>query len=949
MKNGNPPLSTLYSLLYAIFMVVIAILLTSCISEEISYKPAPKPDDPVKSGYMKIRLNTPESHIPRTKSSGTRSMDNQAERFLDTEMLNVLVFSYNDDGNGNITETFYYKATISGSVEFDENDGSKATVVVRLLKSASPNDLFRFVIVANHDFSGIEMVRNITTKQEVLEQLTYSVSGKWNADSQEYSLFPMWGEGVPVAVTDNMPSPAIDLHRALARIDVGLNFVTENGKLTEQAYGIPGFKLAEVLVFRTFDKGYIAPLDGAASEIPGIPPVASRHDDNSPLDYIIPDIGGVDSYIREIYVPEAGLPPTPDNDNIHCIVVGGYYQNSSVVSYYRLDFAKETGPGTRTYLPILRNHRYVFNITQVNGPGFSSAISALQSTPTIGNVVYDLVAWDATIHEMETQGQYYFGIDNRDLLAEPQSTVSDTNNKFTVKYQTNYPLSSTDPIKFAWASVINDPFSSPIFDAQWLPDGKNILITVINDNLTNTFLSDTLYVYAGPFVKKIVVRQKYYEVKYAIDCASVSVKGTYKQGITLNPSVHYISLSLVAENRSIQGHSYVIETSDPNNNGISFRAEGIFDFTGIQQGSPLRININMKGSGILQAPVDEHTFSLPIVSDSPFGSSCEAKIHFIIPAMNILVLSNPYSIDGYAISEKNGGAGKLINSLNNFGSNDNSVVKVEGFNYITSTTYDFKYAPTSTSFKWVTGTGNNGKIADIVYITFPAFFENPTADLLVEYLEKGGVIVAFLENASAQYLAGNIFKGSTINSNKTGQGGSIYPFPAHSSSGLSGSALQNVLKSFENDPILNGPFGDVRDKQWGQDDIDAVCLVNLPISNPNLTIYSYNKDIAPVTPVGNSVNATSFKYESPQYNIVWFGDGGFMASDEGKLSPSAYTDLPLYWDINTFFPTYKPVYGRVSNNRMSVYNSIVFCNIWAWAVTKSESLREKRNNALSAN
>ena len=917
----------------------MVVLMISCISEEVAYRPDPD----VKSGYMKIHLNTPEPHTP-TKTHGTRAMDDQAERAIDPEMLNVLVFNYNNDGNGNITETFYYMATISGPVIYDENDSSKATVVVKLMKSASPDDFYRIVVIANHDLSEIDMVGKATTKEEILEQLTYMVPYKWNTDGYEYSLFPMWGEGDPVVISDNMSSPTINLCRALARIDVGLNFVTDNGKLTEQASGIPDFKLTEVLVYRTYDKGYVAPVNDYAIETPSVPADALRHADSSPLNYsIIPDVGGVNSYIREIYVPEADLPSTPDNDNIHCLVIGGYYKNSSVVSYYRLDFATEAEPEQRAYLPILRNHRYVFNITRVNGPGFTSAISALESTPTVGNVDYDLVAWDAAIHEMETQGKYYFGIDNRNLLAEAQSTSSDPKNKFTVKYQTNYPLSAADPIRLAWANVVNDPLSSPVFEAQWQEGGKNILITVINDNLTNSLLSDTLYVYAGPFVKKIVVRQKCFDVRYTIDCSSIVVKGTYKRGITLNPSGHYISLSITADNRSMQGRTYVIETTDPHNYGIIFRAEGIFDFTGIPEGSPLRIdNIRMEGNGTLQTPVGERIFSLPIVSDSPTGSSCDATIQFIIPNLNILVLSNINDFDGYAISRKQGGAGKLFNSPNNFGSDVNSIVKVEGFTYISTTNYNFAYSTTSDGYKWVTGKGNNGKIADIVYIAFPAFFEAPTARLLVDYLDKGGVIVAFLENVSIQYLAGYLFNSSISYNEVRNQLGSIYPFPAHPSNILNQNELQNVLSKLESDPILNGPFGDIRDKQWGEDAPYTVNLRNVP-NSPNLTIYSYSKDISPIPPTGSMENVTAFKYETMNRNMVWFGDGGFMSSEDG-IPTVSNTMHPLYWDTRTFFPVPKPVYGSVANNRMPVYNSIAFCNIMAWAVEKSESLREKREN-----
>ena len=121
MKNGNPPFSTLCSPLSTIFISWIAILMTSCISEEVSFLYSPAKSDPVKEGYIKIHLNTPEPHIPTAKTYGTRAMNSQMEMAMDSELLNILVFNYSDDGNGNISETFNYKASVRGSVEYDKN------------------------------------------------------------------------------------------------------------------------------------------------------------------------------------------------------------------------------------------------------------------------------------------------------------------------------------------------------------------------------------------------------------------------------------------------------------------------------------------------------------------------------------------------------------------------------------------------------------------------------------------------------------------------------------------------------------------------------------------------------------------------------------------------------------------------------------------------------------
>ena len=914
------------------FLIGISILMLSCTQEEISLEPSPS----FQNGYMKIHLKTPDLRTPTVNTPVTRSMNNWAENAIDKSLLNVLVFKCNGDED----EIFCYRTPISGSIRYDENDGSKAEITIKLVESTSSDDQYRIVVIANHNLADINLIKDVTSKTEVLEQLTYSLSEKWNAGTDNYSPFPMWGENMPVSISDGMEAPVINLYRALARVDVGLNFTVENGKLTEQSEGLANFKIKEILVYRTYDKGYVAPLNVDFTTTPNVPADAERHEDTSPLSYTIPDAGGADKYVREIYIPEADLPSSPDNDNTHCIVVGGYYKNSSVVSYYRLDFATEN-TGNRSYLPVLRNHRYTFNITQVRGPGATSAQAALKTHGTIENLGYDLIVWDETIHEMDVQGKYYFGLDNRSLLFEAQSTANDPSNLFSVKYNTNYPLSVGDPLTLNWTSILENPLSTPRFDAQWQMSDKSILIKANTNNTTGGLFSDTLLVSAGPFVMKITVQQKCLDLKYSLACTSINVNGIYKRDITLDTAKHSITLSIIADSRDMQGLPYVIETVDPLNHGISFRAEGTFDFSRIPQGQPLRIdNIRMAGSGTIQADEDENMFSLSIVSNSPSGSSCEATIQLVIPHMNILVLAHPDKDFGYAISDGYSGANKIFNSPDNFGPKDNSIIKVEGFSFISSTVFTFESFGTGNLYKWITGIGNDGKIADIVYLAnYAKFNNNTTVELLVNYMDKGGVVVIFNEESSVQHLANAVLKVNNISSVSSGQGGSVYPFPAHSYFGLNENGVQNVLRQFESDPILNGPFGDVRDKQWGEDVNSTMNLTNMP-SDPNLTIYSYYADISRTPPSANINYVNGFKYESENRNMIWFGDGGFMASYEGNIA-AINTSCPLSWNLNTFFP--EPRFGYGVDNRMPVYNSTVFCNIMAWAVLKSESLRAKRN------
>lgn len=80
----------------------------------------------------------------------------------------------------------------------------------------------------------------------------------------------------------------------------------------------------------------------------------------------------------------------------------------------------------------------------------------------------------------------------------------------------------------------------------------------------------------------------------------------------------------------------------------------------------------------------------------------------------------------------------------------------------------------------------------------------------VDYLAKGGVLLAFLEYDGAQLINQTIFGNKSISSSTINAGGAVYSLP------------------YNNDEILNGPFGDIRGKQWGEDASLTRAFSNIP-------------------------------------------------------------------------------------------------------------------------
>lgn len=102
--------------------------------------------------------------------------------------------------------------------------------------------------------------------------------------------------------------------------------------------------------------------------------------------------------LGKIYLPEADLSWGTVFDGNHtnrlAIIVGGYYNSSKNLSYYRVDFTNDVS-GDR--MNILRNHVYQFTIKKVEAAGYDTAELAYNSKPKN-------LGFEATI-EPWTEGQ----------------------------------------------------------------------------------------------------------------------------------------------------------------------------------------------------------------------------------------------------------------------------------------------------------------------------------------------------------------------------------------------------------------------------------------------------------------------------------------------------------------------------------------------------------------
>lgn len=374
---------------------------------------------------------------------------------------------------------------------------------------------------------------------------------------------------------------------------------------------------------------------------------------------------------------------------------------------------------------------------------------------------------------------------------------------------------------------------------------------------------------------------------FSMSCGSAIVNGVYSVGTALTASN---TITLPVNVTALGSYSINTNTVD----GISFSASGNFSATGIQ-------NITLQGKG---TPTSTNTKALTISSNSQgtVSTSCSVNVIMTIPIKTIVHIGGGafgYSAQAYA-------SYNMINSTNNFGNATNSKVKSQGFTHI-----NLGDAPSDAA---ILSAINNKP--DIVIIGYPYGITANAAQYLTDYLNSKGVVIAFSEFAiNNQNLLRTVFSDNSITNNTRNFAGAIYTFA-------------NI-----NDEILNGPFGDVRGKFWGEDASLTSTAVNLPLGS--ITVYSgasaYNSTNV------YSGEITAFKHNS--LNLIWIGDAGFLSNQLLSGTFISNTIEPFATN-STNYPIAK-AYGTAGGSLATaggaqVTNSIIFANMMAWAIKQAE-------------
>ena len=368
-------------------LLVTAVGLTACI-----YDPLTDPGSILgNSTLVKLEVRIQGSNMPETRALQSPQED---------EVFEVTVFAFDKGENGNWDTRLRH---IGKSIGPPQGTGSTKEFTVELYSGEW--DLW---VVANAgDFSD-DLITQALTKSDLQAVFVKTQTTKWDVDPTDASgayRIPMWGmlDAVRIETSSTGISGAVNLYRMLTKIDVEVQRTPDSDN-PENYPGIPmsQFELTYVSLHNYNTTGRIVPgitaqdgdwtnaTGGGAlrTSLPASPGTVNGWQPANRLEWSNPtDFTTAGTALKgTIYTFEADAGTT--SSNRPCIIIGGKYNESDEVTYYRADFLD----GEKKYLNLLRNHKYTFLVRKIGGKGFPSVEDAYEAGPT--NLEAEVIQWN---------------------------------------------------------------------------------------------------------------------------------------------------------------------------------------------------------------------------------------------------------------------------------------------------------------------------------------------------------------------------------------------------------------------------------------------------------------------------------------------------------------------------------------------------------------------------
>lgn len=863
--------------------ITATLLITSCVQEL---------DSPATSGTAgNETLATFDVSVTGITAATSRAALTGAQEASVTKLC-ALVFDH--------TGKYQYRAFVK-----QHTDNS---VTLKMKVSESPSDTYDVAFIANVDtVNNLALLKEGMSKSDVQQALLFGTPNGYDiADGT----LPLWGESVPFTIVpgkNNLVAAPVELMRAVARID--LKMATPLGS---------DYKLTKVYLYNNRTTGYLIPasLEGSTVTTPSVPDHAGVNTDG--VDYSGSITG--DSLVRSLYVPENeamgkdGKTPT--------LLVAGISYKGNAPSYYRLDL-QPTNDNAKHW-DVLRNHKYTLLIKQFTGEGWGTPEKAASSDPW--NVQWTVKMDDQTNTGGYVSGGYYFKTQKEITLSGELSLASHAK---SVTYYTNVSsFSDADIRRVETAANSNYPVTATVDTQRHL-----ITFTAEANNDTDDVIETLFNVTVSPIETfQLIVRQDKAREHYEITDAKVhglylpDMKYTAPARTDRHPlitGVHYMTVTVRTmkhdDYRHLEKFRYNIHTNIVNN--YSFSAEGSFakDATWTKdEGNYTYFEIRLNpdaNSRPINSGYNFFTIATEgqmLGSDQPSVYAKQVRVLVGYRAKTFVTFASYDGYYGYAGSAGPSWSKKMLDEPTNFGLNGTVPIEALVRQWIKTSTPAGEVM-TTTEHPFIKALSTD-PIPDIAILGFDFRFSTAETGAAVRnYINKGGVVIMFTDYLTPSYAADNVKQAwgdiaGSLSVSAAGGPGTMYGMPSQGGT---------EPTPTDKDYIMNGLFGALWSKSWGEDASTTTAVKGADLGK--VVVY---------TGTGNTYSTSGAVtiFRSRDKGILFVGDGGFLSRGDNVVST---TICPFY--LSNKKPAVNPYYASGG-----AYNSLFFANAMHWAIDYAE-------------
>jgi hypothetical protein len=402
---------------------------------------------------MRIKFQTPVSPIADKSSASTE--------FKDTDINSVYLFLVNQ-GTGRV-----YSVEKGENIQDSGEENKKTVEVVLTFGTDAPADTrYYCYVVTNIELSDEQMSSYKGYSYAELSNVLKLDDYQKTPINKGVSMWGMTPENE--AFTKEMASKTvyIKLLRSLARVDVGLGKYTSGAWDGKKGDNLIPFRLKSIHILRA-NSGYLyipkeaerdAISTGLNTDAKAYTPEVTTPS-NVGTNLIVSDfrhyyentnahdteLSASVKDVTKIYIPESdvilgGTSLDAKHEERCAIIIGGFYDDATAESYYRVDFKQSTG-GELTN--ILRNHQYILSITEVLGSGYKTPQEAYAGRSMNMNV--EVLEWTSNDQDIIFDGVNWFSIEKKQVVVGGELGSS-----------TTLAVSSTVPSAnwaFAWGTT----------------------------------------------------------------------------------------------------------------------------------------------------------------------------------------------------------------------------------------------------------------------------------------------------------------------------------------------------------------------------------------------------------------------------------------------------------------------------------------------------------------